>query len=214
MARHTDQLNDEPTVLINGRRGVLRTCRQCQNEFAAGKHWLRKGQAKYCSPQCYQESTRHLSVEDNFWQHVQKTDSCWIWIGTVTQSGHGVIVSRKLGKRTGAHRISWELHYGSIPEGIVVCHNCPGGDNPSCVNPEHLFLGTQSDNMADAKNKKRAPRGSHHHASKFDESQIQLIYDLSHAGKSHREIAKELGVTHMTIGRILRGQSWQHVPRP
>lgn len=213
MYKLADELGNEPTIVINGRRGVRRSCLQCQGDFAAERHWLRKGQAKYCSPDCYQKSTRSLSVEDNFWQHIQKTDTCWIWTGTIGKSGHGYVISRRLAKRTGAHRISWELHNGPIPEGLCVCHNCPGGDNPACCNPAHLFLGTQADNMVDAKNKKRIRSGSRHHATKFSEDQIAVIFEMHRSGQSHRSIATRLGVTHMTIGRIIRGQSWTHVER-
>lgn len=98
-------------------------------------------------------------IEDRFWKKVQKSDGCWNWIGYKTQIGYGIIVAGKLGiddsihtKRLVAHRVSYGIHYGVPDKKLFVCHKC---DNPSCVRPDHLFLGTQTDNMRDCANKDR-----------------------------------------------------------
>ncbi len=88
-------------------------------------------------------------IMERFWSRVAKMESgCWIWQGSKTPKGHGSMWLN--GRTRGAHRISWEIANGPIPAGLLVCHDCPGGDNPSCVNPAHLFLGTEQDNARDA----------------------------------------------------------------
>jgi hypothetical protein len=98
-----------------------------------------------------------------FWQKVDKRTSgeCWRWTGARNERGYGLIGLG--GKTERAHRMSWMLHNGEIPQGMCVCHRC---DNPICVNPEHLFLGTHSDNMRDMciKGRKNAPVGDSHYA--------------------------------------------------
>jgi hypothetical protein len=94
-----------------------------------------------------------------FWPKVSKSDGCWTWTGK-TGNGYGQIrIAGKGSGLIGAHRLSWALHYGPIPAGLFVCHNCPDGDNPLCVRPEHLFLGTHEQNMADMVAKGRAASG-------------------------------------------------------
>ena len=94
---------------------------------------------------------------DRFWAKVQRgqDDECWRWIAAIRKAGYGALKINGLVR--GAHRISWELHYGEIPPGLYVMHTC---DIRSCVNPKHLFVGTHKDNMADMMAKGRSPRGA------------------------------------------------------
>lgn len=111
----------------------------------------------YCSHLCEGRS-RITSPITRFWDKTQKTNTCWLWIGAHKKRGYGVISIRINGHphNIHAHRLSWIIHYGTIPDGMDVCHHC---DTPACVRPDHLFLGDAAMNMADAKAKGRIRNG-------------------------------------------------------
>lgn len=93
---------------------------------------------------------------ERFWSKVDKSGDCWEWVGYLNEKGYGKF--RLNNKLQRAHRISYALKYGAIPEGMLVCHRC---DNPKCVNPEHLFIGTTTDNARDSISKGRRPKMKH-----------------------------------------------------
>lgn len=96
---------------------------------------------------------KYPPLEVRFWRRVDRAggpDACWLWLGPKTPRGYGA--TSRLNKSVRAHRLSWELTNGPIPDGLIVCHRC---DNPSCVRPSHLFLGTHADNMQDCSAKGR-----------------------------------------------------------
>lgn len=102
------------------------------------------------------------SIADRFWLKVKRTRGCWIWTGSVNAKGYGQMSQGRRGLRPlQTHRVSWQLHYGQIPDGLLVLHSC---DNPRCVRPDHLFLGTAADNTADmvAKERGRWQRNAPH----------------------------------------------------
>ena len=109
-------------------------------------------------------------------------------------------------------RASWSIFNGPIPDGMLVLHHC---DNRACVRPDHLFVGTQSDNMKDAVRKGRAIIGEKGGQSKLTNGQILTIRrEYAVGGKTQSELAREYGVTESTIGRAVRGQGWLHIDGP
>jgi len=120
--------------------------------------------------------SKHMSLEDRFFQKVLKTDSCWLWTGGIATQGYGVF--RVDGKSVSAHRHSYKIHKGEIPDGMHVCHSC---DVRNCVNPDHLWVGTATDNMQDmikkgrqcAANKKQE-RCKHGHSFEIDGHRVYV----------------------------------------
>lgn len=156
------------------------------------------------------------TFEQRFWKYVVKTDSCWIWTGIIVR-GYGYLGRGKFKQGTvGANRASWMIHHGEIPKGMEVCHNCPGGDNPLCVNPDHLWLGTQADNMRDmcAKGRHASPNyfGETHPMHKLTDKDVLDIRKRYREGKAkQQELADEYGVVQSTIGVIVRRKNWVHI---
>jgi hypothetical protein len=136
---------------------------------------------------------------------------CWLWKYASHNHGYGVLsVDRRLRK---AHRLAYEVWVGPIPAGLVVCHKC---DTPACVNPAHLFVGTQADNLADMAAKGRwnpaaTRRGSANGCARLTEADIGLIRAASRAGESFTSIGTRFGVSRVTIAKIAKGQGWRHV---
>jgi len=129
------------------------------------------------------------TVEDRFWSRVEKTDGCWLWRWSLNKLGYGVIGVR--GRAVRAHRLSWELANGPIPDGKVICHHC---DNPRCVRPDHLFVGSHADNVADKVAKGRCPRGENAGPAKLTGAQAAEIRAARDAGESYASIAARFGV--------------------
>jgi hypothetical protein len=155
----------------------------------------------------------HGSLEERFWRKVNKRghDECWEWIGNKAPNGYGRIQEGGKGSsHLGAHRVSYKLHFGIIPDGLFVMHSC---DNPGCVNPSHLSLGTPKENTADmiAKGRKRvvAPAGERHAKAKLTVADVRFIRSNPHF--SHAALARHFGVGTTTVRNVRSGKNWQNV---
>jgi len=140
----------------------------------------------------------------NFWRKVQQSEGCWTWTGSLDRNGYGKI--RVEYRLLGAHRFSWELHHSAIPEGLCVCHRC---DNPCCVNPDHLFLGTAKENIADKVAKGRHMRNGAAVNAKLTAEDVDHIRGLLASGRSQRSVAREFNTHHSNIYCIKTGRSWR-----
>lgn len=175
-----------------------RPCKYCKGEFQP-----RGSSHRYCSLEC------------NFWYRVDKRgrDECWEWQAGVNAFGYGRIADKTNKKRYRlTHRLSYELHKGKIPDGMLVCHTC---DNPACVNPRHLWLGTNADNIADRTRKGRTKhpvqKGEKHSQSKLTKNQVLEIRLDWKKGTKARAIAKKYKISEGYVYDIVKLKSWQHI---
>lgn len=161
----------------------------------------------------------HSPLEEKFWNYVdiKGKNTCWNWKKT-KRNGYGRVKDKYRGNLS-AHRVSWEIFYGEIPDGALICHKC---DNPSCVNPYHLFLGTQADNMNDMWNKNRHPThnmgrpketmmGEKNVKSKLLSRDVVKIRELYANGMPQHEIAKLYDVNCPAIWKIVHRRTWAHL---
>lgn len=160
-------------------------------------------------------------IETRFWSKVQKTEGCWLWTAARFHNGYGAF--RYEGGQWRAHRVAYTWLVGPIPDGMEVCHMC---DNPACVRPDHLFLGTRKENAEDMVAKERAAvgdknasrlhpdrlrRGEAHGRAKVTEQQVREIRKLAAQGVPHRAIAAQFGLTSTPVLDIIHRKHWAHV---
>ena len=148
--------------------------------------------------------------ERKFEEKVERTDSCWIFNGAKSSKGYGSVRTRQPRKMVGAHILAYQKWVGQVDEGMHVLHSC---DNPSCVNPEHLSLGTNADNMADRNSKNRQARAFNTPKTKLTKEEADEIRDTylssksigskKHTGISYRQLANDYGVTQGAIQAII-----------
>jgi hypothetical protein len=141
-------------------------------------------------------------IGPRFWSKVHKTPSCWLWTSSRIKNWHGTFSVH--GYPRYAHRVAWELANGPIPDGLQVLHRC---DEPICVRPDHLFLGTQADNLKDAAKKERfhVPRPNHHRRTLSD-TDVERIKMLRASGLTLEAIGAEFGVTKSAVCQIVNGK--------
>lgn len=191
-------------------------CLYCKKEFK------RKNSQVTCGIKC------------KLMSHIKIVDECWLWNGHILKNGYAKTLHN--GKSCSVHRLSYEIHKGEIPKGLIVCHNCPGVDKKHCINPNHLWIGTYKDNMIDASNKGRMlgmqkwtpemhekmkerkktwsrpdNRGEKSARSKLKECQVYEIRELLRSGMTHREIGEKYNVSKHTIGNINLNRRWAHI---
>lgn len=162
----------------------------------------------YGDPEARKQVQHHgKTLTERFFAYVKKTDNCWLWVGYRDPNGYGRMNYN--GGPKLASRLSWMIHHGSLPEGSCVCHKC---DNPQCVNPDHLFVGSQADNMADmtakGRARKRGLKGEQHNLAKLTESAVRKIRSSK---KSAAEIAEEFGVSRTTVYDVRNRRIWTHI---
>lgn len=191
----------------SGRSEMVLTCETCGSDFRPWKG--RETTSRVCSLQCNGPLTKEAisNRPEDFFSCIDKTEGgCWVWRGPLRWSGYGTF--NLAGAKHLAHRYSYELHKGPIGEGLFVCHSC---DNPPCVNPDHLWLGTMADNMADMAAKGRAHKGpsvhsADHPLAKLTAEKVRAIRLDSRTGK---QIAADYGVCTTTIYSVKSGKHWK-----
>lgn len=144
-----------------------------------------------------------------FWSKVSKgaPDECWLWTGASNPRGYGSCWHNK--QVMSAHRVAYILNVGEIPHRQFVCHKC---DNPRCVNPSHLFLGTHKDNMTDMVRKRRHQHGERHQKTNLTENQVLAIRSRYTGAVGERSrLAKEFGVSYSSITKIVKREVWTHI---
>jgi hypothetical protein len=168
-------------------------------------------QGRYCSRAC---AANQRPLAERFWEKVTKGDACWEWSGFRDGAGYGAL--HVTGRPLRAPRVSWELHFGPIPDDLWVCHHC---DNPPCVRPDHLFLGTASVNVQDMVAKGRNATGAFtgmnagatHGMAKLNEDDVRAIRLRAKCGERLKNIARDFRVHRSTIGLIVNRKAWTHI---
>ncbi len=198
---HTTAAGQSPVQHIS-RASIIHKEYRCH----CGKLYLARQNQRKTSCGCKKRSPAATGPLDRFVSRIAFSDKCWIWTGQTHWQGYGLFVVG--GQRVRAHRFSYELHHG--PTTLFVCHTC---DTPACVRPEHLFAGTHQSNMTDMVRKGRRRTGPGSGNRKLSEADIPVILYCSRRGSTNRDIAAQYGVTQATIWHIVKGRTWQHVPR-
>lgn len=201
-------------------------CEHCGKDFPAYFQYAINSWQRFCSRTCSAAHLR-LGITERFWQRVDKNGPvpshrpelgpCWIWTGGKTGAGYGRLPisgthisarGYRIRKTVLAHRFSWETHYGPIPADREVLHKC---DCSLCVNPDHLFLGTQTDNVDDCVAKQRNVRGVKFPQAKLSPELVIEMRELRLGGASLRELSARFGVSESVASQACRKKIWAHV---
>jgi hypothetical protein len=191
-----------------------KTCIQCGKVFEKPSGWSKGAweSVSRCSQACRTAALtgriykpllarleEHVSPEPN--------TGCWFWMGAVNTYGYPH--SYMGGKCYMMHRVSYEAHKGPIPKGLLACHHC---DTPLCINPDHIFIGTEADNSADCARKGRASRGEKHPFAKLNEAKVREMRAIHAAGGTQiTQLARMFGVSRPVAQKVCQGKLWRHV---
>lgn len=183
---------------------IIKTCQNCETSFKLKP--FRAERARFCSRQC--RSSVSLSQMLKIIGYDLSPSGCWLWRGFITKYGYGRV--GHAGKYRQAHRASWEVHREPIPDGMDVLHEC---DVRSCINPDHLFLGTDIDNIADmdAKGRRYVLRGEEQGSAILTEADVREIRSRPRDRGTGNALAEEFGVSPSLISLVRLGKAWSHV---
>lgn len=203
-------------------------CEVCKKEYQR-KTWKNRQTSRFCSRECHytmtgtwvkgnplgfkweecNEQQIFERLKLNYEKLVIRKNGCWDWKGnTDSRRGYGRVVYRARNKSIPAHVASWKINRGKIPKGMCVLHKC---DNRSCTNPDHLFLGTNFENVRDMVYKNRQAKGSNAGQAKLTEDQVKEIRQLLSEKMDQKEIAKKYNITQTTVSHINIGKTWRHI---
>ena len=156
-----------------------------------------------------QSINRYINYKERFWMrvNVKNEEECWKWLGSFSSTGYGQIVVN--GKNSRTHRVSWVLHYGDIPKRLHVLHKC---DNRWCVNPRHLYLGTNLDNIKDKISRGRHSKGTMRPMAKLTDEKVRQMRTKFLGGKhTYFEVAKDFNMSLGQTWMIINQKAWKHV---
>lgn len=188
-------------------------CGNCRQLFSIVPSRKALGETQYCSRQCWRDALSPIATLEKHTDRRSGADACWPWTGCRDDDGYGLIGAKY--KQLRAHRVAWEQANGrTIPPGQVVRHGCPGGGNTWCCNPAHLTTGTVADNNADMVSQGRSLTGTLNPRTRLTEAQVTEIRTRHAAGEAIKALAREMGVGKTTLGHLVHGRTWKHVPMP
>lgn len=189
-----------------------RVCKECRQKYL---HFMQKERSKKECPICkveHNENCMECSTKCKILNRFTIVDQCWEWQGKINESGYGILNVRESGKKIDilAHRESYKIHKGEIPCGLCVLHKC---DNTACINPEHLWVGTQKENAQDCVKKGRFFNG---HArskasGKIKEEQVVEMRELYKNGISRKELQEKYKLSQSQVSGILTYKFWRHI---
>lgn len=187
---------------------ITKSCEICKKQFTILAS-VKKGWGRFCSKTCMGIG-RRVPIEDRFFAKISKhveSNGCLLWLASCDTGGYGTI--KHQGKNAKASRIAYQFAYGDFDQSLFVLHHC---DNPPCVNPLHLFLGTHQDNATDKVEKGRQSKGVRSITAKLTDDQVREIRALYVPWfVTQKQLAKRFGIAEVTVNNIIHKRDWKHI---